>query len=219
MVFCYVILVVGRDFRDNFTIEIWNEIDVDWASSVLSTTEIYTAIIVFLVVGSLAFVKDNLTGFRLTNLILILGMFIAGLGTYLFKMAMIDGFYWMLLVGLGMFLSYTVLQSVMFDRMIALFRVKANAGYFVYICESIGYLCSAGLLLYKEFFMKQLSWAKVLMQFTYLQFGVGLLLLVVGNILFEKYSMADNTKDPVKKLVSLRMKQHLHAKRKSGFSL
>jgi hypothetical protein len=200
LVFCYVILVVGRDFRDNFTIEIWNEIDVNWASSVLSTTEIFTAIIVFVVVGSLAFVKDNLLGFRLTNLILIFGMFIAGLGTYLFKVAMIDGFYWMLMVGLGMFLSYTVLQSVMFDRMIALFRVKANAGYFVYICESIGYLCSAGLLLYKEFFMKQLSWSKVLMQFTYLQFGCGFLLLIVGNILFNKYRMVENRKNSLKNI-------------------
>jgi phosphotransferase system glucose/maltose/N-acetylglucosamine-specific IIC component len=54
--------------------------------------------------------------------------------------------------------------------MIALFKLKANAGFFVYIyiCDSVGYLGSIGLLLYKEFFMKDLRWAKVLMQFSYL---------------------------------------------------
>jgi len=186
LVICYAILVVGRDFRDNFTIEIWNELDANWASSVLSTTEMITGIIVLIVIGSLAFVRDNLIGFRLTNLILVSGMFITGLSTFLFQHALINGFYWMLLIGLGMFLSYTILQSVVFERMIALFRMKANAGYFVYICESIGYLGSAALLLYKEFFMKSMSWANVLMQFSYLQFGVGFVLLALSNIYFER---------------------------------
>jgi hypothetical protein len=71
--------------------------------------------------------------------------------------------------------------------MIALFRLKANAGFFVYICESFGYLCSVGLLLYKEFFMKQLSWSKVLMQFIYLQVGLSLFLLICANLYFESY--------------------------------
>jgi len=187
LVICYAVLVVGRDFRDNFTIEIWNELDANWASSVLSTTEMITGIIVLVIIGTLAFVRDNLIGFRLTILILIAGMFITGLSTFLFKRDIISGFYWMLLTGLGMFLSYTILQSVVFERMIALFRVKANAGYFVYICESVGYLGSVGLLLYKEFFMKHLSWSNVLMQFSYLQFVLALFLLSASMIYFEWY--------------------------------
>jgi hypothetical protein len=187
LIICYATLVVGRDFRDNFTIEIWNELDANWKSSVLSSTEMITGIIVLFVIGNLAFVKDNLTGFRLTNLILIAGISITGLATLLFQNQLINGFYWMLLVGLGMFLCYTILQSVIFDRMIALFRIKANAGYFVYMCESIGYLGSVGLLLYKEFFMKDHSWTKVLMQFSYMQFGLGLVLLVLSNVYLERY--------------------------------
>jgi hypothetical protein len=185
LVICYAVLVVGRDFRDNFTIEIWNELDANWASSVLSTTEMITGIIVLFVIGTLAFVRDNLAGFRLTNIILFSGMFITGLATFLFQRQLIGGFSWMLLLGLGMFLSYTILQSVVFERMIALFRIKANAGYFVYICESIGYLGSVGLLLYKEFFMKNLSWSNVLMQFSYLQLGIALVVLTPGIIYFE----------------------------------
>lgn len=187
LVICYAVLVVGRDFRDNFTIEIWNELDANWTSSFLSTTEMITAVIVLIVIGNLAFVRDNLIGFRLTNLILFCGMFISGLATFLFQRGIINGFYWMLLIGMGMFLSYTILQSVVFDRMIALFRVKANAGYFVYICESIGYLGSVGLLLYREFFMKELSWANVLMHFSYLQMGLAVVLLSLSSIYFEWY--------------------------------
>jgi hypothetical protein len=186
LVICYAILVVVRDFRDNFTIEIWNEIDAGWSSSVLSKTELTTGFIVLLIVGSLAVVRNNLIGFRIAMLILMGGIFIAGIATFLYQHGMIDGFYWMLLVGLGMFLSYTILQTVVFERMIALFRLRANAGYFVYICESIGYMGSAGLLLYKAFFMKELSWSHVLMQFTYLQLVVGIALLFLSGIYFER---------------------------------
>lgn len=186
LVIFYATLVVVRDFRDNFTIEIWNEIDTQWGSGVLTTTEMISGLVVLVIIGALAFVRDNLAGFRLTYMILFGGIILIGMGTLLFEKAVIDGFYWMLLVGLGLFLAYTVLQTVLFERMIALFRIKANAGYFVYICESIGYMGSVGLLLYKEFFMKDLSWSHILMQFSYLQFGLGLLLLAVSNIYFER---------------------------------
>lgn len=187
LVIFYATLVVVRDFRDNFTIEIWNEIDSHWGSGVLTTTEMITGIVVLVIIGALAFVRDNLTGFKLAYLILFAGITLIGVGTLLFEKSLISGFYWMLLVGLGLFLAYTVLQTVVFERMIALFRIKANAGYFVYICESIGYMGSVGLLLYKEFFMKDLSWSRVLMQFSYLQFCLGLLLLAVSNNYFDKY--------------------------------
>jgi len=92
----------------------------------------------------------------------------------------------MLLVGMGMFLAYTPIQVVLFDRMIALFKIKANAGFFVYICDSFGYLGSVGLLLYKEFFMKNLSWANMLMQFSYLLAIICLLLLVLTAVFFNR---------------------------------
>lgn len=196
----YATLVVVRDFRDNFTIEIWNEIDSGWGSAVLTTTEMITGVVVLVIIGGLAFVRNNLTGFRLAYLILLSGIVMIGAGTYLFERAWVSGFYWMLMVGLGLFLAYTVLQTVVFERMIALYRVKANAGFFVYICESIGYMGSVGLLLYKEFFMKDLSWSRVLMQFSYLQFGLGVFMLAASYVYFERYRVgrsAGKTNSPL----------------------
>jgi len=187
LLICYLMLIVVRDFRDNFTIEIWNEIDTHWVSSVLSQTEMITGFIVLVVIGSLAFIKNNLLGFRMTNLVIFSGILMSAVSTYLFENQQINGFYWMLSIGTGMFLAFTVIQSAVFDRFIALFRLKANAGFFVYICESFGYLSSVFLLLYKEFFMKQLSWSKVLMQFIYLQAAVSLVLLIAGNLYLEHH--------------------------------
>ena len=187
-VVCYCMLTTVRDYRDNFTIEIWNEIDAGWASSVLSQTEMISGFIVLVVLGSLSFIKSNQMGFRLTNLIIITGILIGGISTLLFTLHIIDGFYWMLLIGIGMFLSYTAIQTVLFERMIALFQVKANAGFFVYICDSIGYLGSVGLLLYKEFFMSEISWSKVLIQFLFIQSIFGLVLLAFTTLFFYRHA-------------------------------
>ena len=86
----------------------------------------------------------------------------------------------MLLSGTGLFLAYIPFQVAMFERMIALFRIKANAGFFVYICDAIGYLGSVILLLYKEFFMKNLSWSNVLMRFSYMQTIVSVVIMVLA---------------------------------------
>ncbi len=90
------------------------------------------------------------------------------------------------MIGMGLFLAYIPMQVALFERMIALFRIRANAGFFVYICDAIGYLGSVALLLYKEFFMKDLSWAKVLIRFSYVLTGTCLLFLVLSAIFFNR---------------------------------
>ncbi|WP_052353504.1 DUF5690 family protein [Dyadobacter tibetensis] len=185
LVLCYSGLVVVRDFRDNFTVEIWNEIDAAWENGVLAQTELICGLVVFVIIGLLVFVKSNLLGFRLCNLIVLVGLVLCGFSTYLFEIGWMNGFYWMLFLGVGAFLSYTALQTVVFERFIALFRLKANAGYFIYLCESLGYLGSGVLLLFKEFYFQELSWVSVLTQFAYLQAGGGLALLILANSYLE----------------------------------
>jgi hypothetical protein len=183
---CYSMLTMVRDYRDNFTIEIWNEIDAGWQSSVLSTTEMIAGITVLIVIGSLSFIKSNIVAFRWINIIVFAGIALTGLSTWLFTAHVMDGFYWMLFVGIGVFLAYTAILSVMFERMIALFRLNANAGFFVYLCDSIGYLGSVGLLLYKEFFMHDIRWSEVLIRFVLLQCLAGLALMIVANLFFTR---------------------------------
>lgn len=188
-IICYSMLATVRDYRDNFSIEIWNEIDVGWTNSVLSTTEMISGFVVLVVIGSVSFIRSNVVGFRITNMIILGGILLGGVATMLFKMQLINGFYWMSLIGIGMFLAYTAIQTVVFERMIALFQLKANAGFFIYICDSIGYLGSVFLLLYKEFFMREISWSEVLIQFLYLQTILALVLLGFSMLFFHRRTM------------------------------
>ena len=107
------------------------------------------------------------------------GMIIAAVSSYYFLRGRLNGYPWMLLVGVGMFLSYITAQTVLFERMIALFRIKANAGFLVYLCDSTGYLGSVALLIYKEFFTRKLEWSQVLISFVNIQTLTGCILLFV----------------------------------------
>ena len=182
----YTFLATLRDFRDNFTVEIWNEVDPGWDKNVFTQTEAVTSIIVLAVIGSLSSIKNNFKGFWVVNGIIGAGFIITAMATILFQKHILSPFWWMLLLGTGLFLAYMPMQIALFERLIAHFRIKANAGFFVYMCDSIGYLGSVVLMLYKEFFMKEMNWSVVLMKFTYFQAVISLLLLAAACIFFYK---------------------------------
>lgn len=187
-VILYTFLATLRDFRDNFAVEIWQEIDPSWNKNVFTQTEAIVSVIVLAVIGSLSAIKNNWKGFWAVNGILALGFIISGGATLLFQRHIISPFMWMLLLGTGLFLAYMPMQIALFERMIAFYRIKANAGFFVYICDSIGYSGSVILMLYKEFFMKDMKWSQVMIDFTYLQSVLSLLLLAGACIFFYKHS-------------------------------
>ncbi|MGN6438456.1 MAG: DUF5690 family protein [Agriterribacter sp.] len=191
----YTFLATLRDFRDNFAVEIWQEIDPNWNKNVFTQTEALTSVIVLIVVGSLSAIKSNLKGFWAVNGIIATGFLISGSATFLFQLHIISPFLWMLLIGTGLFLAYMPMQIALFERMIAYFRIKANAGFFVYMCDSIGYLGSVVLMLYKEFFMKDLQWSRVLIKFTYLQSVLAGILLLIACAFF--YWSANRVKKEV----------------------
>ncbi len=185
-VLMYTLLATMRDFRDNFSVEIWNEIQPSWDKTVFLKTEMITGLVVLTCVGCLSLIRNNIKGFWGTQWLITFGVLLCGGSTLLFQLHILQPFWWMLLTGMGLFIAYIPIQVAVFERMIAVFKIKANAGFFIYICDSIGYLGSVALLLYKEFFMKDLSWSNVLMQFSYLVTLISLVLLVIIALFFNR---------------------------------
>jgi len=182
----YTFLATLRDFRDNFMVEIWNEVDPGWNRNEFTQTEAITSVIVLGVIGTFSAIKDNLKGFWVVTGVIGIGFALTAVATFFFQKHLLSPFWWMLLLGTGLFLAYMPMQIALFERLIAHFRIKANAGFFVYICDSIGYLGSVALLLYKEFFMKEMNWSMVLIKFTYFQMVISLLLLAGAGLFFYK---------------------------------
>jgi MFS family permease len=182
----YSLLVTMRDFRDNFSVEIWQEIGGTWDKTIFSKTELITGLIVLSAIGCLSLIRSNIKGFWATLWLIALGIVLTGASTLLFQLKLLTPFWWVLLIGMGLFFAYIPIQVALFERLIALFKIKANAGFFIYICDAIGYLGSVALLLYKELFMKDQSWARVMMHFSYILTVTCLFFLILSALFFNR---------------------------------
>nr|WP_315815097.1 DUF5690 family protein [Paraflavitalea speifideiaquila] len=157
-----------------------------WDKTIFSKTELITGLIVLAAIGCLSLIRSNIKGFWATLWLIALGLVVSGASTLLFQLNLLTPFWWVLLVGMGLFFAYIPIQVALFERLIALFKIKANAGFFIYICDAIGYLGSVALLLYKELFMKDQPWAKVMMRFSYVLTATCLFFLVLSAIFFNR---------------------------------
>ncbi len=186
IVLTYAFLTTLRDFRDNFSVEIWNEISFSYNSSVFAKTELFSGVVVLLAVGGISLFKHNIKAFHTSLLLIGLGILLCSISTFLFNQVLISPYFWMLSLGSGLFLAYILIQTALFERMIATYGIHSNAGFFVYICDSVGYLGSIGLLLYKEFFYSEIRWSVVLVNFIYLTSISGLILLLAVWLFFSE---------------------------------
>ena len=155
----YVVLTVFRDIRDNFAADIWKELGFGNQPSVFTATEIPITLIVLVLIGSMILIKDNRKAFIVTQYIIIFGFLLAGISSFLFIQGLIGPFLWMTLVGLGLYMGYIPFNCILFDRMIATFRIAGNVGFLMYLADSFGYLGSVSIILVKTIFQLKIHWS------------------------------------------------------------
>lgn len=154
----YKALNAYRDFRDNFAVEIWNELGFGDQPEMLTLTEIPVAAIVLLFTAVLIFVKSNRKAFYLNYVIILGGGIVLLISTYLYEKAMLSPVIWMITVGFGMYAAYMVYNAVLFERWMALFKEKGNIGFLTYIADAFGYLASVGVLMFRNLGYARMSW-------------------------------------------------------------
>jgi MFS family permease len=186
LIFTYLLLTVFRDFRDNFSAEIWQALGVQNASSLFTLTEVPIALIVMLVISALMFISDNALAFQIIHWIVLVGLALVGLSNWAFQMHWISPPVWMTLVGLGLYLGYVAFNTIFFDRMIATFKQAANVGFLIYLADSIGYVGSISVLFYKNFGQPKLSWLSFFITTGYWVSGLGCILILASWFYFRR---------------------------------
>lgn len=180
LVIFYVLLTALRDFRDNFSREIWDALGFEGNTSIYTVSEIPIAILVLLVIGCFGFIKNNFKAFITYHYLLIFGTISIGLSTFLFQMEITSSLFWMISVGFGLYVCYVPFNCIFFDRMIATFHIRGNAGYLIYIADAFGYLGSMTVLLYKNFGQNTVSWLHFFIYCTYLIAIIGIIISIVS---------------------------------------
>ena len=177
----YVILTALRDFRDNFSAEIWAELGFRNAASIFTLSELPVAAIVLAGLAALMGVKDNRRAVGFNLAFVALGFLLLGAATLAFQLRVLGPVWWMILAGAGLYMGYTPFNAMLFDRMIAATGKVGTAGFLIYVADSFGYLGSISLLLLKSFAHLDIAWGQFLAIGAYVACGLGLVGLALAH--------------------------------------
>ncbi len=186
LILAYMLLTAFRDFRDNFSAEVWEALGTFNSPEVFISTEIPIAVAVLVSMSCLMFIKNNKVALMINHLVVIFGMLMIGLSTFLFEQDVINPTQWMVLIGLGLYLGYVPFNSIFFERLIAAFQYIGTVGFVMYLADSFGYLGSIGVLFFKEFGYAKLSWLNFFISSGYIISIVGSALIIASMIYFNK---------------------------------
>jgi hypothetical protein len=170
-IFGYVLLTVLRDFRDNFGPEVLKELGVTNAG-VFTRIETPIAVLILILISSLAQIKDNFQAFKWVNIITFGGVLLAIGCTWLFQLGLLDPITWMLVVGAGMYMGYVPANGIYFDRLMATFKYPGTVGFIVTMADYYGYMGSVVLLLYKNFGQANIKYSTFLIYAVYIVLGI-----------------------------------------------
>jgi len=178
LVATYLVLTIVRDVRDNFAVEIWTELGFGGQPAILTTAELPIAALCLVIVGAMIFVRHNFRALWLNHALTLAGAVLLAGSTWLFQQDQISPVLWMVTSGFGLFLPYILFNGVVFDRLMAAFRERGNVGFLMYIADSIGYLGSVAVLLWRNFGAGQMSWLTFFIGLCYI--GAGLIVATAG---------------------------------------
>jgi MFS family permease len=184
LVLTYMLLTAFREFRDNFSSNIWQVLGYGDKPGVFTTTETIVTLTLLVLIGSLMVIRNNLRAMIINHLIVLLGMIMVGVSTLAYENQWIGPVPWMTLVGMGLYFGYIQFNSIFFDRLIAAFRYVSTVGFLIYLADSFGYVGSVMVMLYKEFGQKEESWLNFFINGGYIMSVSGSILIILSLVYF-----------------------------------
>lgn len=185
LVLVYSLVTILREVRDSFMADMWRDSGDQFNLSVFAQTETIITVILLVLIASMVLVKQNFKALMLTHWIMGIGFLLSLLITIAYRQQSASTFYWMLGVGLGLYLVYIPFNSILFDRLIASFRITGNVGFLIYVADSFGYLGSVTVLLSKSVFNIQLSWLNFYQELVLVTGIIGLI-ATAGSMFYFK---------------------------------
>jgi hypothetical protein len=149
LILAYLAVTILRSIRADFAAEIWGCLGYGGQPSVFATSEIIVALLVMLANGLCVLILDNRRAFFASLAICLGGIAVLAAAPLGLANGLINGFTFMILVGLGLYLPYVAVHTTIFERLIAMTRDRANIGYLMYLADAFGYLGYVAVMLGK----------------------------------------------------------------------
>lgn len=175
LIFSYAGLTIFREFRDNFSKEIWVSLGYGDKPEIFTQTETPVSVTVLVAIAVLMVIRNNRKALIINHLMVIFGMILTGISTLLFEKGLISSPVWMTFVGMGLYFGYIQFNSIFFDRLLAAFKYAGTVAFLINLADSCGYVGSVSVLFYKNFGHANLSWLEFFI-------SVGYVLSIAGTI-------------------------------------
>jgi len=146
----YLAVTVLRSIRADFATEIWSGLGRPAQPSTFTQSEILVVAGVLIANGSAVFIRDNRRAFFMALVTCAIGFILVTVSLVGRRLALLDGFGFMVLVGLGLYLPYVAMHTTIFERLLAMTRDRGNVGFLMYVADSVGYLGYVAVMLLRE---------------------------------------------------------------------
>ena len=143
----YLLLTILRSVRADFAPEIWNGLGFVGQPAVFTRSELFVMFGVVTVNGLAVLIRNNRRAFFAAMGTALLGFVLAGIALLGLRGGWLDGFAFMVLIGLGLYLPYVAVHTTVFERLLALMGDKGNIGFLMYLADSFGYLGYVAVML------------------------------------------------------------------------
>lgn len=140
IIFVYLTLTVIRSIRDDFGVELWQALGYTGKPSVYTTSETWVMFGVLAITGSTIALRSNRVAFYASLGASAVGLLAIVGSCFAVQNEMVNGFWFMVLLGLGLYVPYVMIHTTVFERMVALLRDKATISYHMMMADAFGYL-------------------------------------------------------------------------------
>lgn len=192
----YVLLTTFREFRDNFTPEIWKLLGYGNNSAIFTQTETPIAITVLLMMAAMRWVQNNYKAFVIIQILMLVGGVLIGVSTLLFQQKILSPVAWLTTLGLGVYMAYAMCNSLYFERMIAAFKKSGTVGFLITFADYYAYIGSILVLFYKNFFQKSINYLDF---FIILSYCISVVYVIL--VALSMWSLSVKRKEGLKELL------------------
>jgi hypothetical protein len=190
VVVAYLLCTILRSVRADFAQEIWTGLGTTDQPGIFTESEMAVAAGVLVLVGATVVIGDNRKAFFAALALATAGLILVAAALVGLRTAMLSPFIFMVLHGLGLYLPYIVVQTTLFERLLAMTRERGNMGYLVYLADAFGYLGYVGVMLARSVWAEQEGFLSFFITISWVVAGAAALATLGSWYYFAKHSDA-----------------------------
>lgn len=189
----YFFLTALRDFRDHYGAELFDALGLGDQRAIFTRTELWALFGVILTLAGLNAVRCHRRALGAVYGVIVGGFALIGAATVGFRAGAVSGYWWMALVGLGMYLAYVPFGAVLFERMMAASRFRGTAVFAIMLADGIGYTGSVLFQLFRDLAFGRFDRLEFFVPYALVVSLVGVLLMTASGVLVVRRTAAPAT--------------------------